>query len=417
MNILYLNHYAGSPHHGMEYRPYYLSREWVAQGHAVRLVACSYSHVRAQQPSDGGEFLHPRSEWIDGIEYLWYPGPGYQGNGLGRVKNIWAFLSQVWRDAHKIVSEFRPDMVIASSTYPMDIWVAKRIARMSEAKLVFEVHDLWPLSPIELGGMSPFHPFIQLCQFAENTAYREADIVVSMLPNVHDHMSNHGLDLNKLHIIPNGIALDDWQGEQQVIADDLATHIAIKHSHGNFVVGYTGFFGVQNALDALLNTAVLLRNHPVCFVIVGDGHEKIRLTQRVELDGLDNVKIFPSIPKSQIPSLLKLFDVAYLGAPKSPIYRFGVSPNKLLDYMMAEVPVIYAIEAGNDLVAEANCGLSVRADSPSSIAEAIMLFTQFDVEKRRGMGRNGRQFVIDNLTYNVLARRFLDVMNNGDASC
>ena len=50
MNILYINHYAGSPQHGMEYRPYYLAREWLQSGHAVHMLAADYSHVRAQQP-------------------------------------------------------------------------------------------------------------------------------------------------------------------------------------------------------------------------------------------------------------------------------------------------------------------------------------------------------------------------------
>ena len=92
---------------------------------------------------------------------------------------------------------------------------------MARAKLVFEVHDLWPLSPIELSGMSPRHPFIVLCQKAEDDAYRDADVVVSMLPKVHAHMASRGLDLKKLHIVPNGIALDEWQGERMPLDPGL----------------------------------------------------------------------------------------------------------------------------------------------------------------------------------------------------
>src|SRR5665647_1792401 len=100
MNILYLNHYAGSPLHGMEYRPYYLSREWVRSGHAVRILAGAFSHLRRKQPTlDGAEISRPTTEWIDGIEYTWYPTPPYQGNGLGRLLNIWAYLRHVWLDA------------------------------------------------------------------------------------------------------------------------------------------------------------------------------------------------------------------------------------------------------------------------------------------------------------------------------
>ena len=123
MNILYLNHYAGSPRHGMEYRPYYLAREWVRVGHRVTVVAANFSHVRARQPQAG-------QDNVDGITYHWLPTPTYQGNGLGRVKNIWSFLRQVWQLAPTLVTACQPAVVIASSTYPMDIWVARRLARL-----------------------------------------------------------------------------------------------------------------------------------------------------------------------------------------------------------------------------------------------------------------------------------------------
>lgn len=411
--ILIINHYAGSPIHGMEYRPYYLAREWVKTGHEVRIVAAGFSHVRSKQPTAEGKPIKLRSvENIDGIEYVWYPTPPYNGNGLGRILNIWAFLRKVWADARRLVAESRPDVVIASSTYPLDIWVAKRIATLAKAKLVYEVHDLWPLSPIELGGMSPRHPFIQLCQWAENTAYRDADVVISMLPKVQEHMAEHGLDLRKLHIIPNGISPDDWQGVGQVIIGELAEYMKRDHVHGNLIVGYAGSHGLPNALDTLLDAAKLLIDKPIRFVLIGDGHEKVRLQRRVFDEKLTNVRMFNPIPKAQIPALLSTFDVAYLGAPKLPIYRFGASPNKLLDYMMGGVPVIYAVEAGNDLVAEARCGVSIVANHPKALAEAIEQFREMDRKERLALGLNGKSFVLENLNYKALAERFL--MSVGD---
>ena len=123
MNILYINHYAGTPALGMEYRPYHLALEWVRLGHRVLVLAADFSHVRTCQPAAG-------DETIDGIAWRWYRTPAYQGNGLGRARNIVAFLGAVWRDTPRLVREFRPDAVIASSTYPMDFWIARRIARI-----------------------------------------------------------------------------------------------------------------------------------------------------------------------------------------------------------------------------------------------------------------------------------------------
>jgi len=403
MNILLVNHYAGSPRDGMEYRPYYLAREWVRAGHRVLIVAATYSHVRARQPPVGDEV-------IDGIAYRWLPAPPYVGNGVGRVRNIWAFLSRLWRETPRLVAEFRPDVVIASSTYPMDIWVARRIARRARAKLVYEVHDLWPASPIELSGMSPHHPFIMLCQKAENDAYRDADAVVSMLPVVAEHMRAHGLDLRKLHIVPNGVALEEWQGTPQPLSAELTTWLAGQKRNGRTIVGYAGSHGLPNALDVLLDAAMLLKNEPIVFVLVGDGHEKTRLARRVRDEALEHVALFGPVPKVQVPALLAAFDIAYIGWQRVPIYRFGIAPNKLMDYMMAGRAVLHSVAAGNDPVAEARCGLTVPPESADAVANGLRALAAAAPEERSAMGERGRAFVVAHHSYSVLAQRFLDAV-------
>lgn len=410
MNILYINHYAGSTRHGMEFRPFYLAREWVRAGHKVQIVAASHSHIRANQPKLEGVVL---DENIEGIGYRWYATPAYQGNGVGRVKNMLSFMWSLWRDARRLARDFKPDVVIASSTYPMDIWPARRIAKLAKAKLVFEVHDLWPLSPIELGGMSPSHPFIRLCQAAENAAYRDADIVVSMLPNVTDYVRSKGLAPSRLAIVPNGISRDDWQGGLAApLRDDVQQVIDAARAAGCNVVGYAGSHGRPNALDTLLNAATLLRDEPVQFVMVGDGHERERLAARVQAEGLVNVHMFLPIPKSQIPTFLEQVQAAYLGAPRLPIYRFGVSPNKMIDYMMAGVPILYAIEAGNDPVAEADCGLTIPAEDPQALAAAIRALCASPRERLKSMGENGKRYALDKHTYDVLSQTFLETIRS-----
>ncbi len=408
MNILLVNHYAGSPRHGMEYRPFYLAREWVRAGHRVQIVAASFSHVRSRQPEVGAAAL---DELIDGVAYRWLPTPTYSSNGVGRVRNIFSFLRQVWRLAPGLAKEFAPDVVIASSTYPMDIWVARRIARRAGAKLVHEVHDLWPASPIELGGMSRRHPFIRLCQKAEDDACRDADIVVSMLPKVAGHLSARGLALRKLHIVPNGISLDEWQGEGVPLRDDIAAHLAAQRAAGRTIVGYAGSHGLPNALDVLLDAAALLRSEAFAFVLVGDGLEKARLAQRVQAEGLAHVALFDPVPKAQIPPLLAGFDIAYIGWLRVPIYRFGIAPNKLMDYMMAGCAVLHSVEAGNDPVAEAGCGLTVAPESAAAVAEGLRVLAVTPPAERRAMGERGRAFVLANHTYPVLAQRFIEALS------
>ena len=408
MNILLINHYAGSPRDGMEYRPYYLAREWVRAGHRVQIVAAAYSHVRTRQPGVEGD--PALDEVQDGIAYRWLPAPRYVGNGVGRVKNIWAFLSRLWRETPMLVAEFKPDVVIASSTYPMDVWVARRIARRARATLVYEVHDLWPASPIELSGMSPRHPFIMLCQKAENDAYRDADVVVSMLPVVAEHMRAHGLDLRKLHIVPNGVALEEWSGIPAPLAPEIAARLAALKASGRLIVGYAGSHGLPNALDVLLDAAALVKDSPLAFVLVGDGHEKTRLAARVHDEGLSNVTMLEAIPKVQIPSLLAAFDIAYIGWQRVPIYRFGIAPNKLMDYMMAGRAVLHSVEAGNDPVAEAGCGLTVAPESAVAVADGLRSLAALSTEVRAAMGARGRAFVVANHSYRVLAQRFIEAV-------
>jgi glycosyltransferase involved in cell wall biosynthesis len=403
MNILYLNHYAGSPALGMEYRPYYLAREWVRTGHRVQMVAASFSHVRTRQPLAGDEV-------VDGIAYHWVATPAYRGNGWGRVRNIVTFLATVWREAPRLVADFRPDVVIASSTYPMDIWVARRLARLAGAKLVYEVHDLWPLSPMELFGMPRWHPFIVLCQTAEDTAYRDAHVVVSMLPKVHDYMASRGLDLGKLAIVPNGITLDEWQREPPPLAPEVQAALQAARAGGRTLVGYAGSHGVPNALDTLLDAAARLQAEPLQFLLVGDGHEKARLQQRARAEGLTHVSLLPAIPKAQIPAFLAAIDIAYIGWQRVPIYRFGIAPNKLMDYLMARCAVLHSVEAGNDPVAEAGCGLTVPPEDPAAVADGLRRLAALSPAERRAMGERGRAFVLANHTYPVLAARFLDAV-------
>jgi glycosyltransferase involved in cell wall biosynthesis len=405
VNILLINHYAGTPALGMEYRPYYLACEWVRLGHQVHIIAANVSHVRTKQPEVG-------TEVVDGITTTWLPTPRYSGNGIGRVRNIAAFLQGVWRMTDALVAGFKPHAVIASSTYPMDVWVARRIAKRAGAKLVYEVHDLWPLSLIELAGMSKWHPFAMLVQWAEDTAYRDADVVVSMLPKVQDHMRSRGLDLRKLHFVPNGISPEEWTAPPQPLRQDVMQAVHAAKAAGHTVVGYAGSMGLPNALDCLLDAAKLLVNEKLAFILVGDGHERQRLQQRLQTEGLHNVQWFAAVPKAQVPAFLAAIDIAYIGWQRVPIYRFGIAPNKLMDYMMAGRAVLHAVEAGNDPVAEAGCGLTVEPESPAAVADGLRRLSALSPQSRADMGARGRVFVLAHHSYPVLAKRFIGALES-----
>ncbi len=406
MNILYIDHYAGSPHHGMEYRPFYLAREWTRAGHRVTIVAASQSHLRARQPEVEGDCARESAE---GVEFLWLKTPPYEGNGVARVLNIIAFLRQLGRWRQWL--SFAPDVVIASSTYPADIGAASRIARHHGATLVWEVHDLWPLSPMELGGMSRMHPFIVWMQRAEDRACRTADVVVSILSKADRHLMEHGMSASKFVHVPNGIDPDEWRSEMSMgLPAAHAEAIAAARRRGDLLIGYAGSHGVANALEVALAAAALLQEAPVTWLFVGGGPEKSSLQQRVARGELKRVVLLEPVPKSSIPAFLAAMDVLYIGWQRQPLYRFGISPNKLMDYMMAGRPVIHAVEAANDPVAEAGCGLTIAPEDPEALAAAVGDMIRLDAAERRRLGAAGRSYVEAGHLYPYLAKRFLDAV-------
>lgn len=405
MNILLINHYAGTLYLGMEYRPYYMAKEWTKLGHNVTIVAASFSHLRLKQPNVASSMFE---ENIDGIRYVWLKTPKYSGNGIGRVYNILSFIYKLYQYLPKITKDFKPNVVIASSTYPLDIFPAHRISKRLNAKLIFEVHDLWPLSPMELGHMSSRHPFIQVMQFGEDYACKHADKIVSILPFTNKHLETRGMLPEKFVYIPNGINLEDWQIDDSELPEEHQNFL--QEHQGAFLVGYTGSHGLANALHHLISAAVMLKDMNIHVVLVGQGPEKDNLIRLASEIGAHNVFFLPPISKSKIPLWLKNMGCLFVGSLRIPLYRFGISMNKLYDYMMSEIPIVSAIEAGNDPVSEAGCGISVQAENPQAIAEGVLKIYNMTLKQRCEMGKRGKQYVLQNHTYPYLAAKFLQAM-------
>lgn len=402
MHILIFNHYAGSPYHGMEYRPYYLAKEWIKTGHTVTIIASTQSHVRTNNPAYDAKITR---ETIDGIHYIWIKTRTYKGNGAKRVFNMFDYIKGVYKLVPELVKE-KPNAVIASSTYPFDNYPVYKIAKKSGAQFVYEIHDLWPLSPMQLGGYSKWHPFMWLLQRAENFAYKHVDKVVSIIPCAKEHTVEHGLDPSKFFHIPNGISLEEVSDREPL--NDKTASLLPKNK---FIIGYAGTLGLANSLDTFLEAASMIQNdYPdILLVIVGKGPEKENLTALQQKLDLHNVLFIDSIPKKQVQSMLSCFDACFITLQKQPLFQFGISPNKLFDYMYSGKPIVQAIKAGNDIVSDAHCGFTIEPENPKALADIIVKMYKLDAKEREAMGRNGKQFVLKNHTYEVLAKKFIDI--------
>lgn len=408
MNILLINHYAGSPEMGMEFRPYYFAREWVKMGHKVDIIAADYSHLRRKNPDVKEDF---QSEVIDGINYHWIITNKYEGNGIQRAKTMAKFVYKLWSKAGWIVDEYEPDVVICSSTYPLDTYAGQRIRRLSKkkVKLIHEVHDMWPATLVELGSMSKSNPFVVAMQIAENSAYKNSDCVFALLEYTKEYMVQHGLKEDKWHWIPLGIDPNEWNSEHN-LTESHKTVLSKLKSDGKYIVGYFGGHAMSNALDMLIDCAQRENDQKVHFVLVGDGVEKKKLQDRVKNEKINNVTFLPPIGKNEIPSLLKYFDCIYIGAHKSPLYRFGLCMNKMVDAMMSGKPIICAITAPETWVEQSKCGINVGSDNIEGVIDAIGKMKNITEENKKIIGENGQRFVKEHLDIVKLAKETIDII-------
>lgn len=406
MKILLINHYAGSLEHGMEYRPFYFAREWVKMGHDVNIIAADYSHLRYKNPKIKEDFSR---ELIGGINYHWIKTIRYQGNGLKRALTMFQFVIKLYLYSEKISREFKPDVVISSSTYPLDTFASQNIAKLSNAKLIHEIHDMWPSTLVEIGGMSIYNPFVILMQISENSFCKHSDKVVSLLPYTKNYLIKHGMKEDSFAYIPNGVVVDDWNATVCIPENHSFTLKQLKDNR-KFIVGYFGGHALSNALEVLLEVARTINIPEIHFVLVGDGVEK-RSLQNIALNNkLNNITFLPPVSKLAIPNLLTYFDSIYIGGKRSSLYRFGVSLNKLYDSMMSGKPIIYALDLPNYDITDYQCGIAVKPQNINEIIDGIVSIYKTDEIERKNMGEIGKKVVLMNYDYSVLAKKFENVL-------
>lgn len=407
MNILYIDHYAGSLTMGMEFRPYYFAGEWQKMGHKVRIVGASFSHLRKNNPEVKEDF---EIQEIEGVEFQWIKTRSYDGNGVARAITMAEFCGKLGAKAASIAREFRPDVVIASSTYPLDTFPAQKIKKYApHAILVHEIHDMWPLTPIEMYGMSPKHPFVVAMQIGENSFCRHSDKVVSVLPGAEDYLVEHGMRRDKFVYVPNGIILDDWNNPDPLPEEHRAV-LQKARDEGRFILGFFGSHTRSYNLDTLLEAAKRIEPGKLFLAFVGSGIYKDELQKMARELSLeeDGYAFLPPIPKKSVPSLIEELDASYVSIQKNGLNRFGIGMNKLFDAMMGGKPLLYAVEAYNDFAKEYDCGVSVEAENVEALEKGIRALMEMPAEERDRMGKNGRDAVLENFNYPVLAERFLE---------
>jgi glycosyltransferase involved in cell wall biosynthesis len=401
-----IDQYALTPTTGMGggARHYYIAKELAKLGVNVYVIAAGYHHLLRQAPVIKNKF---EIEGVDGFKMVWVKLPKYKNaHDKKRILNWFLFGMRI-RKLTSLIKD-KPNAILASSPSPFVFLPAKYLAKKVKSKLLFEVRDIWPLTLMYLGGYSKNHPFIRIMQKVEDMAYRQSDLVLSNLPFAVDHMESRGMDKSKFRWIPNGFSNDD-----SVIQEDIGEEVMNKIPKDKFIVGYCGTHGIANSLDYFIEAAKMLRNYKdLLFVLVGNGKEKERLKKKVDNFNLDNVLFFDSVRKHQVQSVLNIFDVCYIGWNKEPLYKFGIAPNKIPEYMLAEKPILHSYTGKGDSVKEANAGISVEAENPDAISNAILEFKTMKKSELKQLGLNGKEYAQNNFDYQLLAEKMQNVLFN-----
>ena len=180
-----------------------------------------------------------------------------------------------------------------------------------------------------------------------------------------------------------------------------------------FIIGYTGAMGPPNALEYLLEAMLLIKaTHPhIHCVLLGHGQNLQQLQNYCQIHQLHHVHFLPRVSKPVIPEFLDLVDTVYLGWQNTPLYQYGVSPNKLFDYMLAAKPIIESGGAPMSLVTQAECGFQTQAASSEKIANTLIKMSELTQEQRIILGNNGKNFVLKHHTYPILAAQFLKILS------
>lgn len=307
----------------------------------------------------------------------------------------------------------KPDVIIVSSLSLLTFFSGTVLKKYFKCKLICEVRDIWPLTLEETKGWSNENIFIRILRYIEVLGYKNADAIVGSMPNLKQHVENINENYsNKVFYIPMGYDPEYWNINNEVRANSFKEVFGKYNPNNYFTVGYAGTIGVVNCVDQIIEAATLLKGKPIFFAILGGGPLKDNLEGIVVKRNLTNVVFLDAVPKSQVQHFLKSCDLVLNPIKGKSIYKYGVSPNKWIDYMFSGKPILVSLTGYHSLINQANCGRFIESDNIGLLADTILEFSLMDQEQLEEMGQRGKEYVKNRLNYRLLTKQYLEIIDN-----
>lgn len=400
-HVWLVNHYAQEPGHAGGTRHFSIAEHLQKNGWNASIIAASVELNTGRQRLAAGE--KTKLQCIGGIPFLWVRTPEYQGDGIGRFWNMLVFSMRVLLPS--VTSELqRPDVVVGSSVHPFAALSALLLARRFGVPFVFEVRDLWPQTLVDLGRLSDKSPVTWILRRIELWLYRRASRIVVLLPNAADYIVPLGIAREKICWIPNGV--------------ETAVRTTSRHSDGSehFTFMYFGAHGTANGLDTVLRAMHEIEKDDALsnlrLRLIGDGPMKKSHMELADSLRLSSVSFEDPVPKESIPGLAAQADAFVFTLVDAPVFKYGISSNKLFDFMAAARPIVFCCKAANNPVADAGAGVTVAPADVQALASAMADLSRLSAEKRAMMGRSGLEYVRQYHDYRVLAEEFARVLSD-----
>ena len=397
--IWIINQYASH----LETRHLELAKVFSENGYRVVVFTSSFHHGKREYLFDESVHFSERSKNVFYV-YL-HSSPAYYGNGGQRVLNMLDFCRR-FSAAEKSIAEKigAPAFVIGSSAHPFVWESAYSCAKRYHAKFIAEFRDIWPLSLVEVQGVSPKHPFVKLLGIIEKRAYRRADLIVSTVEFAYKHVCKVSeVPKEKVCWMPNGIntaEIDVHLASGTEIPSELAEYL-----DQHWCCVYTGSIAQCEHVDYLVEAFCYVSNPEIKLAIIGDGGQKEEIQKQISAYGLTNVRIFPSVDKDQVHAVLSKAGCCLMAAPDLPIYQYGLSINKLNDYLYSGKPVIFAYNADNMVKSAGHFGIPY--GDPKAMAEMIKEVHTLTPKKLAELRESGRMLIREQYDMRAIAFNYL----------